>query len=249
MKNKETACQVTVDELLELIESMQDTARASRDEKSLINEEVALNTWHFFNGKVSAFRDLEAKLEMYRKTFSSPQVVRREIAPTEWLRFLEIDGVRTWVHPDDVPGFDRLPNSVNRSLFVRLRNGSVEQLSESISGVSDVTMRYRLDPPAELSLCSYNELFTVRRVFDSCAHLMAYGTTPEGATDELQVSIDIPSEPELSPGYFYCSTEDYCEQFVSELIARNLLSSTGKQSEGPTPVPLFRFTPITEPKL
>jgi len=171
---------------------------------------------------------------------------KREIEPTEWLRFADGDGNRTWVHPDDVADFERMSGD-GGCLYVRLSAGNVEREAEVRPAPSKTTMRYRLDPPVELSLCSYDELFIVWSEMQSCSFLVAYGTTPHGEPDELRVSVNL-IETESPYGNFYCRDEDYKEQFITELVERHILIPTGKRfGSGLITIPMFEFAPLTEP--
>lgn len=170
----------------------------------------------------------------------------REIEPTEWLRFADGDGVRTWVHPDDVPDFERRSGD-GGCLYVRLPTDAVEREAEVRPAPSRVTMRYRLDPPAELSLCSYDELFVLWSDIQNCSFLVAYGTTPEGDPDELRISVNL-FDQATPHGCFFCRDEDYKEQFIAELIERGILVKTiRREGSGHITIPMFRFSPMLEP--
>jgi hypothetical protein len=243
-------------QLMELLKTFEKEAKDARDGQP---GEVSQDTWHFYNGKLSAVHDMQARLELYTETWGefeesaaanhaeqAEETPKREIELTEWLRFADGDGKRTWVHPDDVPDFERQSGD-GGCLYVRLNTNKVEKEAEVRPAPSRVTMRYKLDPPVELSLCSYDELFVVWSDMHSCSFLVAYGETPEGDPDELRISVNLFSEA-TPHGCFFCRDEDYKEQFVAELIERQILMPTGRRdNSGHITIPMFRFSPMLEP--
>jgi len=245
MKNEEPCKPVPMSQLMETIQDLKKAAAASRDKKSLVPDVAAQNTWHFFNGKIQALQDLEAQLELYSETFPAT----REIDPTEWLRVLSdsIDDRRKWVHPDDVPGFERRDGDAGCA-YRRLNDGSLEAVIDTglVPAPSKITMRYRLDPPVELSLCWYDELYVIWSPTLDCHFIAAYGRTPEGDSDILRVSVNLFEEP-TPHGCFFCRDEHFHEQFIAELVERKILLPTDRrEGSGHITIPMFKFAPLTE---
>lgn len=57
---------IPMDQLMKLLEEFEKAAKDSRDgQPGSVNQD----TWHFFNGKLSAIHDVQARLELYTKTW------------------------------------------------------------------------------------------------------------------------------------------------------------------------------------